>query len=254
MAERRFQTVSFQSADGIRLAGWYGEGSGGDVTIIVCHGWPGDKSDMRGLTEALGRSGFDVLAFDFRGWGESDGGPVTLGYRESQDVVGAVRFVRERRAGRAGRIGAVGLSMGAAAAILAAARTPEIEAVVADSSYARLDQEVHRVSTKLWRPLSPLAHSSARWLGERLIGTSLTCVSPVEAIGRISPRPVLIIHGTRDRLTDVQDAHLLYQASGDPKALWLVERAGHAQTRRIRPAEYDRRIVGFFRQYLVRTQ
>ena len=195
--DRRLRAVAFQSADKIRLAGWYGEASRTPATIILCHGLPGDKRDMGGLAHALMDAGFGVLAFDFRSWGESDRGPVTFGRRETQDVLGAVKFVQHRRAEPPQHIGVVGLSMGAAAAIMAAAETPAIEAVVADSSYARLDQAVDRVVGRFWGPLAALAPASAWRLGERLIGAPLATVSPVEAIAGISPRPVLIIHGVR---------------------------------------------------------
>ncbi len=224
------------------------------ATIILCHGLPGDKRDMGGLARALMDAGFGVLAFDFRSWGESGRGPVTFGRRETQDVLGAVRFVQHRRAEPIPHIGVVGLSMGAAAAIMAAAETPAIEAVVADSSYARLDQAVDRVVGRFWGPLAALTPASAWRLGERLIGAPLATVSPVAAIAGISPRPVLIIHGVKDRLIDVRDAHALYRACGDPKTLWIIEEAGHARTRRVGVEEYDRRIIRFFRQHLTGTR
>jgi len=247
---RRLGTVTFPSADGIMLAGWYGEAAEPAATIILCHGVPGDKRDMAGLAEALVGAGFSALAFDFRSWGESDRGPVTFGYRETQDVLGAVAFVQNRRTKLNQPIGVAGLSMGAAAAILAAAETPAIEAVVADSSYARLDEEADRVVRRFWGPLAALVSASPWRLAERLIGIPLASVSPVDAIAKISPRPVLIIHGMADRLTDVRDAHALYHACGDPKTLWIIEHAAHARTRRVGTEEYDRRIIEFFRQHL----
>jgi uncharacterized protein len=248
--DKRLRAVTFQSVDGIGLAGWYGELSVTAATIILCHGAPGDKRDMAGLAGALMDAGFDVLAFDFRGWGDSGRTRVTLGYREVQDVLGAVEFIRNRRAGLRHSVGVVGLSMGAAAAIIAAAQTPAIDAVVADSSYARLDQSVERITRRVWSPLDLLAARPVRRLGERFIGAPLASVAPVEAIARISPRPVLIIHGEQDRLTHVGDAHALFRACGDPKALWIVEHAGHARTRRAGTEEYDGRIIGFFREHL----
>lgn len=245
----RLRPVSFRSADGVRLSGWYAQPSGTAATIILCHGLPGEKRDMAGLAAALMDAGFGVLAFDFRNWGGSDRTPVTFGYREVRDVVGAVEFVQDRRAGGSHNIGVVGLSMGAAAAILAAAVTPAIQAVVADSSYARLDQSVERVARRFLRPLAWLVSRRAR-LDKRLVGVPLAAVAPVEAIAHVSPRPVLLIHGGRDRLTDVEDAYALYRACGDPKTLWIIERAGHAGTRRVGPEEYDRRIVGFLRRHL----
>ena len=242
-------SVRFSSADGIDLAGRYLDRHA-DATIVVCHGWPGNKDDMRGLADALADAGFNVLAFDFRSWGESDAGPVTLGYCEAQDVLGAVAFAQARRAGRRHRIGVFGLSMGGAASLLAAASCPEIEAVVADSSYTRLDRAVSGAFRSLWGAAAPLFDVPTRWVGERLIGTAMTDVSPIRAIEQLSPRPVLIIHGTHDRLIDVCEARALYRTSHDPKALWLVEGADHGETRRVAPREYDRRIVGFFQEHL----
>jgi len=203
---------------------------------------------MAGLGRALMDAGFAVLAFDFRSWGESGGARITFGHREADDVVGAVVFVK-REGGRDHRIGAVGLSMGAAAVIFAAARTPDIAALVADSSYARLDKAVRGVLRRAGPFASP-AWRHAAWIGERLIGTRLASVAPIEAIASIAPRPVLIIHGRRDRLTAVEDARALHRACGEPKDLWVIGAAGHARTRRIGMDVYDRRIAAFFRRHL----
>lgn len=253
--ERRFQRVAFPSANGARLVGWYGEGrrgqGQGDATIIVCHGWAADKGDMLGLTEALRHAGFDVLLFDLHGWGESARGPVTFGDRETGDILGAVRFVREQRPGKAQRIGLIGFSMGAAAAIRATAQDSGIDALVADASYARLDVQVGRFFQRFAGPLWPVVYVPARWFGERLTGTAISTISPVQVIGKITPRPVLIIHGTRDRVIHVDDARQLYHAAGPPKILWLIEGAGHGETRSLAPAaQWDARVVAFFHEHL----
>jgi uncharacterized protein len=250
--DARFRPVVFESADGIELAGWLGAQSRSGATIILCHGAPGDKRDMAGLGRALMDQGFSVLAFDFRNWGDSARATVTLGRREADDVLAAVAFVR-RCAGPRRRIGVVGLSMGAAAAILAAARTDDIHAVVADSSYARLDGVVERAVRRVGGPFASVAWRSVRLVGERIVGAPLESVAPIEAIPVLSPRPVLIIHGKRDRLTAVEDAYALYRACGHPKALWIVEGAGHGRTRRAGIERYDGRIAEFFKEQLPAT-
>jgi uncharacterized protein len=250
---RRFQRVDFLSMDGLRLAGWYGEGAAGrgTATIIVCHGWASDKKDMLGFGEVLRASGFNVLLFDLHGWGESDRGPVTFGEREMGDILGAVRFLKKHRLAEAQRIGLIGFSMGAAAAILAAAQSADIDAVVADGSYARLDVQVGRFFQRFMGPLWPVAYVPVRWFGDRLTGTAIGSISPLKAIDRISPRPVLIIQGTQDQVINVQDARQLYQAAGAPKTLWLVAGAGHGENRRLGSAEYDVRVVSFFLESLL---
>jgi uncharacterized protein len=252
LPDRRLRPAVFQSQDGTMLAGWYGAPAGTAATIILCHGVPGDKHDMAGLAVALMDAGFGVLAFDFRGWGDSDKTSITLGHREVEDVLAAVKYVQHQAETQL-HIGIVGLSMGAAAAIVAAAQTPAIEAVVADSGYARLDQSVERATRRFLGPLGSLATRRVRRLGERLVGAPLASVAPIGAIAGISPRPVLIIHGKQDRLTDVGDAYALYRACGEPKALWIIDAAGHARTRRVGPEEYDRRVIGFFNRHLAMT-
>jgi uncharacterized protein len=250
---RGFRRVGFLSADGTGLAGWYGEGARarGSATIICCHGWAADKRDMLSLGEALRDSGFNVLLFDFRGWGESDGAPVTFGDREMGDIIGAVGFLKKQYPAEAARIGLIGVSMGAAAALRATAHSLDIAATVADASYARLDVQVGRFFRRFLGPIWPIAGVPARWFGERLIGTPIGSTSPLQAITGISPRPVMIIQGTRDPVVDIQDARHLYHAAGAPKTLWLVEGAGHAESRSAGSAEYDARVIGFFRRYLL---
>ena len=141
--------------------------------------------------------------------------------------------------------------MGAAAAIRATAQNVDIAATVADGSYARLDMQVARFFRRFMGPIWPIAGVPARWFGERLIGTPFGSTSPLQAIASISPRPVMIIQGTRDPVVDVQDARQLYRAAGDPKILWLVEGARHAESRPTRSTEYDARVVGFFRRHLL---
>lgn len=251
LPDGRLRPVVFQSSDGTMLAGWYGAPAGIAATIILCHGVPGDKRDMAGLAAALMDAGFGVLAFDFRGWGESGRTSITLGHREVEDVIAAVKFAEHQAEART-HIGVVGLSMGASTAIVAAAKIPAIEAVVADSGYARLDQTVERVTRRFLGPLGSLAARRFRESSERLIGAPLA-VAPIDAIAGISPRPVLIIHGNRDRVTSVGDAYALYDACGNPKTLWIIEGAAHARTRRVGPEEYDRRIIGFFSRHLATT-
>jgi fermentation-respiration switch protein FrsA (DUF1100 family) len=205
---------------------------------------------MTGRARALMDAGFSVLAFDFRNWGESARrGRVTFGHREVADVLAAVALVA-RCAGPRHRIGVAGLSMGAAAAIFAAAQTRRIDAVVADSSYARLDGAAERLARRVGGRAGATAWRGVKRFAERFIGAPLASIAPVEAIAAISPRPVLIIHGGRDRLTDVEDALALHEACGEPKALWIVEGAGHAMTRRIGIEAYDRRVAAFFQAHL----
>ena len=80
-----------------------------------------------------------------------------------------------------------------------------------------------------------------------LTGTDERSVRPVDVVGRISPRPLLIIHGTDDDTVSPADSALLLRAAGGTMAeRWLVRGGGHTTSYRVEPAEYTRRIVTFF--------
>jgi len=266
----RFERVTLASPDGTRLAAWYVPRPGARAAVVLCHGYPASREDVLDLIPALHRAGFHVLAFDFRALGESDGRICTLGREEPQDVLTAVAFLRSRPEVDPGRIGVLGTSMGAACCLMAAARSEAIRAVVADSAFARLDWMVGE-RFRLLPPLIrwPLARST-RWWAERFAGFPAAEVCPLAAVPRIAPRPILFIHGGADELIPLAHARLLYAASlrcpaGSPGrahpssgrlgscALWIVPGGLHARCHACRPAEYERRIIDFFRRSLAPT-
>src|SRR5690606_14279620 len=137
-----YETVTFAAADGVTLRGWFLPAQDSPRTIIVAHGYTSNRLmssfPALELARSFVESGFNVLLFDMRGHGESDGDVTTLGFHEVKDISGAVDWLKSQRPGRAERIGLLGGSMGASTSILAAANDPRIEAVAADSPFSDL--------------------------------------------------------------------------------------------------------------------
>jgi dipeptidyl aminopeptidase/acylaminoacyl peptidase len=198
----------------------------------------------------LHRAGFAIVSFDFRGMGESGGRFCSFGQCEKEDVRTAVRYLRTRAGIAPGRVGAMGLSMGGAAAIMAAGEDPDIGAVVADSAFARLDQMIRQRFSPLGRAGVPLA-TCTQWCGEWMAGFSAGDVTPVAVIPRLSPRPLLLIHGDADTHTPPAQSEQLYAAAREPKQLWLVPRAPHVGCYHTARQEYERRVTQFFRDALL---
>ena len=245
-----YEAVTFPSADGTALRGWWMYRADSQRVVITCGGYRGHRADMLGIAAALWRDGSNVLIFDYRGHGELAGTPVTLGYQEVQDLLSAVDYVKSRLPDAA--IGVIGYSMGGSVAIMGAARCQDIRAVVADSPFA-LQREVVRFTMNrvLRLPHGLLLHLVDILLGY-VVGYHFRDVEPLREVGLIAPRPLLLIHGENDTVTDPRDSQALYAAAGEPKDLWITPGVEHCGTYFIDRPYYCARVTTFFRQALDR--
>ncbi len=248
--DRTVEAVAFRLDDGPTLHGWYLRPPDPRDAIVIGHGFAMSRHELLDLAQGLRARGHAVLLFDFRAHGASEGDRSTFGYREADDLGAAVTFLaaRPELAGR--RLGVAGISMGAAAAILVAARDRRIAAVCADSAFATLRGVAVSGLRLFYRlPAIPFAPLTVRF-GELLTGASIGATRPIDAIAALAPRPVLIVHNAEDWLIPVADAHALYAAAGGPKELWIVPDAGHAAAFLAAREEYVRRLDDFFTRAL----
>lgn len=234
-----FETITLTTADNVQLQAWYTPPQNG-VVILTAHGYGGARhTDIHIM---LARHGYGVISWDFRAHGQSGGEVSTLGYYEILDVEAALAFARQQPG--VVHVGAWGGSMGGATLIMATAKHPEIEALVSDSAYASLRDEMNVAIHVSWmRPL-------IGFFAEQVIGEFgvIEQISPMEVIGQISPRPVLIIQGLGDSVVPVDSGERLYQASGEPRTLWSEEGVEHVQMLHTFPDLYEQRLIEFFDQ------
>ncbi len=246
-----YEAVSFPSTDGLRLSGWFlpaGEKSDG---LVLCHGFHTGRRELLPVAMALRDLGHNVLVFDFRGHGDSEGRWSSCGQLETRDLEGAVRFLCRRPEVYEDRVGVIGFSMGAATAIMAAARVREIRAVVADSPFATLKEVLASAFRNFYHiPYFPVL-SMAVWINGRLVGADVAGARPLDVVARISPKPLMLIHGEADRIIPVSDSVLLYEAAGEPKELWTVPGVDHVEARLHDLEGYVARVDGFFKKWLV---
>jgi dipeptidyl aminopeptidase/acylaminoacyl peptidase len=247
----QWEEVRFDTPDDLQLAGWFvpPDPQSDRAILIFVHGLGGNREEFLDEAAMLAGHGYGALLFDLRNHGQSAGTVTTLGYSEVDDVRGAIAYLLTRPEVNPERIGLVGSSMGGAVAIRAATRIPEIRAVVAQSAFSSLEENVQqgtRSLTGLPLPLAPLVI----WFGEREAGIQLRQVRPIDDVGRIAPRAIMFIHGEQDPVVDVSNSLRLYEAAREPKALVLIPNAAHGGLMDAAPLEYERRVVDFLDVYL----
>ena len=243
-----YEPVSFSTTDGLTLRGWWFPQPDTDRVVIATTGHKGAKTDMLGIGSGLWRAGNNVLLFDYRGCGESDPAPLSVGFYEQGDVRAALDYARERVPDA--RLGLIGFSMGGALAILIAATDPSVRGVIADSAYATLAGVVGSAYGRYRVPNRPFLAISDRYNGWRY-GYRYDALRPIDAVAAVSPRPLLIIHGTQDSVTPVAHAYQLYAAAGEPKELWIAEGAHHCGAYFLDRQTYVARAAAFFDRALV---
>ena len=202
----------------------------------------------------LWKLGYGALLYDARSHGESGKARVSMGYWERLDAEAAVKFLREEVPDD--RIVLFGISMGAAAALLAAAETPEVAAVISDSSFLSFDDTVdHHVRMFLHLPTFPMANEFKFFI-ERKAGFDASKLDALDAVKRIGDRPILFIAAAHDRRMPPEIAQTLYNACASSKRdLLVVDGPGsdiHGHAYQANPQFYIARVAQFLDRALTR--
>jgi uncharacterized protein len=237
-----FDDVRFQAADGVRLAGWLIPHPQPRGNVIFCHGHGRNRGHVAGYLQTLHKLGLNVLAFDFRGHGDSEGHTSTFGRREVRDLHAAVAYMKERYPDQP--LVLVGVSLGAAVALQALPDLPQVRGLWSEAAFARLsstaDYAFAPLPSAVRRPL--LAGCFA--LGWLDCGVWAPAVNPIDRLEGVTV-PIFFCHGTRDELVPVADGEALYASYAGPKDHWWVPGASHYDLRQRNREEYLRRFRGF---------
>lgn len=246
-----FENVTFTTTDGLALSGWWmpEDAPGHNGTVVFLHGYGDNKNQSLKIAPFLVEHAYDVLAFDFRAHGESDGSLTTVGLVETIDVRAAVDYLTERGDVDMERLALVGFSMGAATAINAAPQVPEARAIVADSAFATLTNIASNSITHFTGlpkyPYGPLAVIFAGWIAGHDVGDN----RPIDVLRGLDT-PILIIQGEADTIAfPGADGGALHSAAAAGE-LWLVPEATHVRSVELQPEAYAERVVDFLGRHV----
>ncbi len=238
-----YEQVTLKTKDNITLKGWFIPSNYSNSAIIVAHGYPFDKGNVLGFAPFLHKH-YNLLFFDFRYLGESEGKFTSVGFHEKKDMQAAVQYLKEKDIEN---IGAIGFSLGASAIIMD--NNKDIKAIVADSPYAELDLMVN----DMYRPFFFLKYPfiwTTKLFAKLLYNIDINSVSPKNAI-KYAQAPILLIHGEKDSQISVKHSILLHEANPDTE-LWIIENADHGQAHALKTKEYEKKVLEFFDKHLLK--
>jgi uncharacterized protein len=239
-----FESVSFSSrTDHVTLRGWlFHSPTFAGRSAVLVPGWQSNRSSVAPEARDMVGHGYDVLIFDTRAQGLSDGGHETLGNLEQRDVLGAYDYMKQRGYAPA-KMTFYGQSQGAAAVIEAAPMLSDVGALISDSSYADLAallSQRFNASTRLPGGLDIAAVNLARIFG---VDPQLR---PVDVVAKLPQRAFLFLQASGDNLIPAGDARQLRSASANP-ATEMVMLAGtfHLDTYAAAPSVYMADVYSF---------
>jgi uncharacterized protein len=245
------EEVSFPSRDGLNLGGWWIPAQDSPRgTIIMCPGQNGSLDKDIAQAAPLHRARFNVLMFDFRGHGRSEGQLVTIGALEQADLFGALDYLAAQHGIE--RVGVLGFSMGSGVTLMVAAQDQRIAALVVDGAYPRLVRLLasYMRFEKIPGLLTGVLARVTLVVGSLRTRYQIYRANPVDLADRIKV-PTLFIHGDLDPfVTPAEVGTVIAQLSGKTE-LWRVPDAGHREAYSKHPDEYNRRVVAWFEKYLM---
>jgi uncharacterized protein len=239
-----YEEVTFKSTDGLNLRGWWIPARGSDKVVIQLHGHAGSMDPDIQYLPTLHRLGCNVLMFDFRGHGRSQGYTVTIGYLERRDVLGAIEFVKQKGFKR---IALLGFSMGGVLSILVGAVSPDVKVVISDSAPVRLTTAMRERIVEMGIPR--FAAIIIAWLivaaTSIRLRVNLFNFDAIRWVGRITPRPLYLMRGGADRY--LPDFDELVKAAGPTAQVWEVPNIGHTDVINKLHDEYLLRLAEFLK-------
>ena len=244
-------TVVDVPGDGVKLSSWYFQNPRKErCAVIMLHGFGGARAEVVGATPLFWDRGCDLLLYDSRGHGDSSPALLSFGVHERQDLKLAIAWLSRRTKLPVSRIGLVGWSYGAASAIQAAAETPKIGFVVADSSYSSLEDIARVQAEKQFGSWAKVFVPGALKVAGIRGGFDAGNANPAAEIRHVQA-PVLLIHSRQDGFTPYQHSQKIFAASNKARTRLVIPpwAAPHAESFRKEPAAYTAIVDSFLQRY-----
>lgn len=261
------EDVRFPTSDGLSLCGCYLPANKPRQGVILfglefgSNRWAAEP-----YCRFLRQAGFDIFAFEVRNQGDSDRLPgydplQWLTAYEVEDFRAALAYLKSRPDADPRGIGFFGISKGAGAGLLAASGDPFVRCFVTDGLFATHTTMIPYMCkwAMIYVRSQPILSLIPLWYFHHIASMTLRRISKKRRcrfphlehhMHRLSPRPLLMIHGSADNYIKPEMAQALFERARPVKEFWIVDKANHNQAFQVAAAEYQRRLTAFFLEHL----
>jgi fermentation-respiration switch protein FrsA (DUF1100 family) len=228
----KYEAVDFKSKDGTPLHGWLMKAKNETLqsakgTIVFSHGNAGSMSYHLGFCVWMAEAGYNVLLYDYRGFGKSGGSVGRRGMID--DVKAAFHYALSRNDIDRTKLVSFGHSLGGAQSVTALGEAPVkgLRAIVIDGAFASY---------------RAMARAIGGQLGESVVTDDL---APKDFVAKLAPVPFLVVHGERDEVVPFAQGHELYEKARQPKTLFDVAGGRHGTSLTENHDEYRKKVIAW---------
>ena len=225
----KYEDVKFASADGTALHGWFmpAKGKTEKGTVVFSHGNAGSLGHHLGFVMWLVEAGYNVFTYDYRGFGKSGGVVDRRGMLD--DVKAAFAYVSGRADIDPDRLVSFGHSLGGAKSVTALAETPVkgLRAIIIDGAFSSY---------------KAMAGIVGGQIGANLVSDEW---APEQYIDRLTPVPLLVVHGDQDEVVPVSQGLRLFEKAREPKTLFEVKQGHHGDSLVRANGEYRKKLLAW---------
>jgi uncharacterized protein len=222
----------------ITLKGWYFKAGNSKNTVIFAHGYGENRLQFGNKTPDMIKTylqnNYNVLTFDFRNSGNSEGNITTMGYNEVNDLLGAIRYVKSSLG--AENIILFGFSTGATSCLLTCEKSSDITAVIADTPYMNIesfvDDSLYMKELNLNLPEFIFKKTTSKAL-ELITNINYSKYDVSNNLSSVKMPPVMLIHASDDTIVPVSGSSRFYSLisrNGNNNIIWIVENSSHLES------------------------
>lgn len=250
-----YAVLDLISHDDLNLKGYWLQhateaGGPADKTVILFHGYSGQAMQMTAYARMFYEDfGFNVLAVDARGHGESEGEYIGFGWPERYDVIDWANLVVDMTSIESGIV-LFGVSMGGATVMMASGEDlpPQVSAIIEDCGYSSIREELAYQLERMYHFKSDLLLNRVDKITQKKAGYSINEGNAVNQVAR-TDIPMLFIHGDSDSFVPTEMVYAVHGSHTGNKALYIVEGASHGLAYNVDPEAYSTELVKFLNQW-----